>query len=58
MSAAPKRPKTINRLQRLITDWERDSGLPVRRLNYLNRKRISRASSTRRLNRVTSRCEL
>ena len=33
MSAAPKRPKTINRLQRLITDWEGDSGLPVRRLN-------------------------
>lgn len=33
MSAAPKRPKTINRLQRLITGWEGDSGLPVRRLN-------------------------
>jgi hypothetical protein len=23
----------VNRLQRLITDWERDSGMPVRRLN-------------------------
>ncbi len=33
MSTPPKRPKTINRLQRLITDWEGDSGLPVRRLN-------------------------
>ncbi|HEX5308056.1 MAG TPA: nucleotidyl transferase AbiEii/AbiGii toxin family protein [Solirubrobacteraceae bacterium] len=33
MSAAPKPPKTVNRLQRLVTDWERDSGLPVRRLN-------------------------
>jgi hypothetical protein len=29
----PKRPKTVNRLQRLITDWERESGMPVRRLN-------------------------
>jgi hypothetical protein len=29
----PKRPKTVNRLQRLITDWERESGQPVRRLN-------------------------
>ena len=33
MTVQPKRPKTVNRLQRLITDWERDSGLPVRRLN-------------------------
>ncbi len=33
MSTSPKRPKTVNRLQRLITDWERDSGMPVRRLN-------------------------
>jgi hypothetical protein len=33
MSPPPKRPKTVNRLQRLVTDWERDSGLPVRRLN-------------------------
>lgn len=33
MSTPPKRPKTVNRLQRLITDWEGDSGLPVRRLN-------------------------
>ena len=33
MSSTPKRPKTLNRLQRLITDWERDSGMPVRRLN-------------------------
>jgi hypothetical protein len=29
----PKRPKTVNRLQRLITDWERETGQPVRRLN-------------------------
>jgi hypothetical protein len=28
-----KRPKTLNRLQHLITDWEQESGLPVRRLN-------------------------
>lgn len=33
MSAAPKQPKTVNRLQRLVTDWQRESGLPVRRLN-------------------------
>jgi Nucleotidyl transferase AbiEii toxin, Type IV TA system len=33
MSAPPKRPKTVNRLQRLITEWERESGQPVRRLN-------------------------
>ncbi len=33
MRTPPKRPKTVNRLQRLITDWERDSGMPVRRLN-------------------------
>lgn len=33
MTPPIKRPKTVNRLQRLITDWERDSGLPVRRLN-------------------------
>lgn len=33
MSRTPKRPKTVNRLQRLITDWERESGMPVRRLN-------------------------
>jgi hypothetical protein len=24
MSTPPKRPKTVNRLQRLITEWERD----------------------------------
>ncbi len=29
----PKRPKTVNRLQQLITEWERESGQPVRRLN-------------------------
>ena len=33
VSTPPKRPKTVNRLQRLITDWEGSSGLPVRRLN-------------------------
>lgn len=33
MSTQPKRPKTVNRLQRLITEWERESGQPVRRLN-------------------------
>ena len=33
MSTPPKRPKTVNRLQRLITEWERESGQPVRRLN-------------------------
>jgi hypothetical protein len=33
MSTTPKRPKTVNRLQRLITEWERESGQPVRRLN-------------------------
>jgi hypothetical protein len=33
MSTLPKRPKTVNRLQRLITEWERESGQPVRRLN-------------------------
>ncbi len=33
MSPPTKRPKTVNRLQRLITEWEHDSGLPVRRLN-------------------------
>jgi hypothetical protein len=33
MSAPPKCPKTVNRLQRLITEWERESGQPVRRLN-------------------------
>jgi hypothetical protein len=29
----PKRPKTVNRLQQLITDWQQESGQPVRRLN-------------------------
>jgi Nucleotidyl transferase AbiEii toxin, Type IV TA system len=29
----PKRPKTVNRLQRLITGWEHETGQPVRRLN-------------------------
>lgn len=33
MSTPPKRPKTVNRLQQLITEWERESGQPVRRLN-------------------------
>ncbi len=33
MSTTPKRPKTVNRLQQLITEWERESGQPVRRLN-------------------------
>jgi hypothetical protein len=33
MSTQPKRPKTLSRLQQLITEWERDSGQPVRRLN-------------------------
>lgn len=33
MSATPKQPKTVNRLQRLVTDWQGESGLPVRRLN-------------------------
>lgn len=33
MSTPPKRPKTVNRLQQLITEWERESGHPVRRLN-------------------------
>jgi hypothetical protein len=33
MSPPPKRPKTVNRLQQLITEWERESGQPVRRLN-------------------------
>jgi hypothetical protein len=33
MSTPPKRPKTLNRLQQLITEWERESGQPVRRLN-------------------------
>ncbi len=33
MSTPPRRPKTVNRLQRLITEWERESGQPVRRLN-------------------------
>jgi Nucleotidyl transferase AbiEii toxin, Type IV TA system len=31
--AAEARPKTVNRLQQLITEWERESGQPVRRLN-------------------------
>jgi hypothetical protein len=34
MSTPPKRPKTVNRLQQLITEWERQSGQPVRRLNF------------------------
>jgi hypothetical protein len=34
MSTLPKRPKTVNRLQQLITEWERESGQPVRRLNF------------------------
>ena len=33
MSTPPKRPKTVNRLQQLITAWEREFGQPVRRLN-------------------------
>jgi hypothetical protein len=33
VSSPTKRPKTINRLQKLIGEWERESGLPVRRLN-------------------------
>ncbi len=33
MSTPPKRPRTVNRLQQLITEWERESGQPVRRLN-------------------------
>ena len=33
MNPPPKRPKTVNRLQQLITEWERESGQPVRRLN-------------------------
>jgi hypothetical protein len=28
MSTPPKHPKTVNRLQRLITEWERESGQP------------------------------
>lgn len=33
MSTPPKRQKTVNRPQQLITEWERESGQPVRRLN-------------------------
>lgn len=29
----PKRPKTKARLEQLITQWQKDSGLPVARLN-------------------------
>lgn len=31
--SAPKRPKTKARLEQLITQWQKDSGQPVARLN-------------------------
>jgi hypothetical protein len=50
---APKRPKTKARLEQLITQWQKDSGQPVARLNL----RVAAMMLAGALARVVEACD-